>query len=135
MSIKNDLKIVLQNYRKDGMTNLVSCYSFLIGELDRINDGKDVSDEDAIKCFIKIKKNLDEIIKIKGELQNSNDEYIYEILEKYIPKEISDEEIKEYIKTIDFSQFKNKMQAMGIIMKHFGVSVDGNKVKKILMEI
>ena len=82
---------------------------------------------------MKIKKNLDEVRKVCGLI--ANDEYIYEVVESYIPKGISEEEIKEFISTIDFSQFKNKMQAMGIIMKHFGPSVDGNVVKKILMEV
>ena len=48
----------------------------------------------------------------------------------------TDEEIKMWIeKNIDFSQFKNKMQAMGSIMKHFGSSADGNTVKKVLQEM
>jgi hypothetical protein len=36
---------------------------------------------------------------------------------------------------IDFAEFKNKMQAMGLIMKHFGATADGNTVKKILQEM
>ena len=33
---------------------------------------------------------------------------------------------------IDFSQFKNKMQAMGVIMKDFGKTADGKLVNDIL---
>jgi hypothetical protein len=36
---------------------------------------------------------------------------------------------------VDFSEFKNKMQAMGLIMKHFGSTADGNAVKKILLQM
>ncbi len=48
----------------------------------------------------------------------------------------TDEEVKKWIEqNIDFSQFKNKMQAMGLIMKHFGSLADGNMVRKILQEM
>ena len=46
------------------------------------------------------------------------------------------EEIEAWIKeNIDFSQYKNSMQAMGIVMKHFGKLADGNIVKEILGNI
>jgi hypothetical protein len=45
------------------------------------------------------------------------------------------EEIVAWIKeNIDFSQYKNKMQAMGTIMKHFGKTADGKMVNQILQE-
>jgi hypothetical protein len=48
----------------------------------------------------------------------------------------TDEEIADFIKeNIDFSQFKNRMQAMGPIMKHFGKTADGNAVKRVLQSI
>ena len=36
---------------------------------------------------------------------------------------------------IDFSQYKNKMQAMGLIMQHFGAGADGNRVKAVLQDM
>jgi hypothetical protein len=36
---------------------------------------------------------------------------------------------------IDFSQYKNKMQAMGTIMKHFGKTADGKMVNQVLQEL
>ena len=54
-------------------------------------------------------------------------------IESYIPSAPSNGEIESWIKdNIDFSQFKNKMQAMKPIMQHFGGTVDGNVVKQIL---
>jgi hypothetical protein len=47
----------------------------------------------------------------------------------------SREEIIAWIsENIDFSDFKNKMQAMGPIMKHFGKQADGKMVNQILQE-
>ena len=58
-----------------------------------------------------------------------------EIATGYLPKQASKEEIVAWIQeNIDFSQFKNKMQAMGPIMKNFK-GCDGNFVKGILLEM
>lgn len=54
------------------------------------------------------------------------------IAKDYLPAQASEEEIKQWIKeNIDFSKFKNKMQAMKPIMKQFS-GCDGNFVKQIL---
>ena len=58
-----------------------------------------------------------------------------EILQSYLPKQVTREEIEAWIKeNIDFSQYKNKMQAMGTIMKQFGKTADGKQVNQILKE-
>ncbi len=59
-----------------------------------------------------------------------------EVMEGYLPKQASEDEIRKWIQeNIDFSKFKNKMQAMKPIMAHFGSSADGNMVKNILQTI
>ncbi len=56
-------------------------------------------------------------------------------MEGYLPKQASEEEIYAWVKeNIDFSSFGNKMQAMKPIMQHFGSTVDGNMVKKVLQK-
>ena len=51
----------------------------------------------------------------------------------YLPRQVAREEIVDWVRgNIDFSQFKNKMQAMGVIMKHFGKTADGKLVSDIL---
>jgi hypothetical protein len=70
-------------------------------------------------------------LEIKKE---ATSEYL-EILQLYLPKMVSREEIEAWIReNIDFSQYKNKMQAMGTIMKHFGKTADGKLVNQILQE-
>jgi uncharacterized protein YqeY len=55
------------------------------------------------------------------------------ILETYLPRQVARAEIVDWVRgNIDFSQFKNKMQAMGVIMKHFGKTADGKVVNDIL---
>ena len=57
-----------------------------------------------------------------------------EIAMSYLPKSLSEDELIQWIKdNVDFSQFKNKMQAMKIIMTaHEGL--DGNITKQILLK-
>lgn len=57
-----------------------------------------------------------------------------EIAMSYLPKSLSEDELIQWIKdNVDFSQFKNKMQAMKIIMSaHEGL--DGNIAKQVLLK-
>ena len=66
--------------------------------------------------------------------QETSSEYL-QILEAYLPRQASREEIAAWIKAnVDFGQYPNKMQAMGAIMKHFGKTADGKLVNQILKE-
>jgi hypothetical protein len=56
-----------------------------------------------------------------------------EILGAYLPAMASEAEIADWIRdNIDLGAYKNKMQAMGDIMRHFGSNAEGNTVKKVL---
>jgi hypothetical protein len=80
-----------------------------------------------------------EVSKIENEKLTELDESLSSIyiviLEGFLPQMITKEEIVEFIKNnIDFSQLKNKMQAIGIIKNHFGNTVDANLVRDILLK-
>jgi len=69
------------------------------------------------------------------ELGNSLTSPKIEIAQEYLPKQATEEEISAWIyENIGFSIYKNKMQAMGPIMKQFK-GCDGNVVKNILMNL
>jgi uncharacterized protein YqeY len=103
-----------------------------MGEFGRI-DKKELEDDDVIKILKKLIKSEKETLEIKGIPDDS--EFI-RILEAYLPRLVSRDEILEWIQQhVDFSQFNNKMQAMKPIMSHFGSSTDGNIVKKILQDM
>jgi hypothetical protein len=66
--------------------------------------------------------------------KEATSEYL-QILESYLPHQASREEVVAWIRAnVDFGQYKNKMQAMGAIMKHFGKTADGKLVNQILKE-
>ncbi len=101
----------------------------IIGEFGR-QAQKELPDEEVIKIVKKLVKSEKEVLAQSGG--GETDRFI-EVAESYLPRMTTEEEIAEWIKgNIDFAQFKNKMQAMGPIMAHFGASADGNMVKKVL---
>ena len=98
----------------------------------RLKKPEEISNDDVIGIIKGLTKSEQTVLEITG--QTSSD-YL-EILQSYLPKMIDKEEITIWIKdNIDFSQFKNKMQAMGPVMKHFGKLADGKLVNQILKEL
>jgi uncharacterized protein YqeY len=106
-----------------------SALRVIMGEFSRQSQ-KDISDPDVIKIVKKLIKSEKEVLAQSG---GGTDNRFIQVAMAYLPQMASGDEIKAWIsKNIDFSGFKNKMQAMGPIMKHFGDRVDGNIVKKLL---
>lgn len=69
------------------------------------------------------------------DLGDSLTSTMIKIAQSYLPKQATEEEIGTWIhENINLSDYKNKMQAMGPIMKHFK-DCDGNFVKNLLMEL
>ncbi len=97
----------------------------------RIKKPEEITNDDIIGVIQGLVKSERILLEAKKE---ETSEYL-QILESYLPKMVTREEIVAWIKeNIDFSQYKNKMQAMGTIMKHFGKTADGKVVNQILKE-
>lgn len=104
----------------------------IMGEFVR-SDKKELSDGEVIKILKKLMKSEKEVLEKKGDETESD---FIKVIENYLPKMATEAEITMWVEqNIDFAEFKNKMQAMGLIMKHFGATADGNNVKKILEEM
>jgi len=100
----------------------------VMGEFGRMAN-KTLTDDDVIAVIKKLIKSEKEVLARTGDDTSA----FIEAIERYLPQMASDKDIKAWIQTnIDFSQYKNKMQAMGAIMKHFGATADGKRVKAIL---
>lgn len=126
--IRQDLTAAMKN--KDETKK--NALRVILGELSRL-DKKEPSDEEIVKVLKKLIKSEKEVLEKKGETEDS--EFV-KVLEGYLPRSATDAEIRSWIEqNVDFSAFKNKMQAMGQIMKHFGATVDGDAVKKILQKM
>jgi len=126
--IKKDLSAAI----KEKNENKKDTLRVILGEFGRLYK-KELSDDEVVNILKKLIKSEKEVLEQKGEAADSA---FIEIIKHYLPKMATEEEIKTWIQqNIDFSQFKNKMQAMGLIMKHFGATADGNSVKEILRTI
>jgi uncharacterized protein len=124
---KNELPVSL----KARDTARTGAIRILIGEFQR-QPVKVLSDEQVVAIIKKLIKSERELLAASG---TATSEYLA-ILEGYLPKQAGEEEIRAWIiANIDFSTFKNTMQAMRPIMTHFGSSVDGNTVKKVLQDL
>jgi uncharacterized protein YqeY len=97
----------------------------------RPKKSQEITNDDIIGIIQGLAKSERIVLEAKKE---ESSEYL-NILESYLPKMAAREEIIAWIKeNIDFSEYKNKMQAMGAIMKHFGKQADGKMVNIILQE-
>lgn len=104
----------------------------IIGEIPRLNKkvGEEATEEEVIGILRKLWKNE------KLVIGDGEPTIFLKIVERYLPKMLSREEILKYINTnIDFTTFKNKMQAMGSIMKELKGKADGNLVKDVLLSV
>lgn len=97
----------------------------------RPKTAEEITDDDIVGIIQGLVKSEHIVLEAKKE---TTSEYL-QILETYLPRQASREEIAAWIRAnIDFSRYKNRMQAMGDIMKHFGKTADGKLVNQILRE-
>ena len=126
--VRNAIRVVMGEYPK--LTVPITLESgkktFLVKKADEITDDDLLG---IIRGLVKSEKTV-------LDLQNRGASPYLELLESYLPKMATREEVEDWISAnIDFSQFKSPMQAMGTIMKHFGKLADGNMVKGLLQEM
>lgn len=95
----------------------------------RVKTPEEITNEDVENIIRKLVKSEKTVLEHKKE---ASSDYL-ELLQCYLPKMATPEEIKAWIEeNVDFSSLKSPMQAMGNVMKHFGKLADGNQVKEIL---
>ncbi|NNL78278.1 MAG: GatB/YqeY domain-containing protein [Desulfobacterales bacterium] len=97
----------------------------------RLKKPEEITDDDIVGIIKGLVKSEQTVLEVTGK---ETSEYM-QILRNYLPKMVGREEIIAWIQDhIDFSQYKNKMQAIGPVMKHFGKLADGKQVNQILKE-
>jgi len=97
----------------------------------RLKTKEEITNDDIVGIIQGLAKSERMVLEVKNE---ESSDYL-NILQLYLPKMASREEIMAWIgDNIDFSEYKNKMQAMGSIMKHFGKQADGKMVNGILQK-
>ena len=140
--LKEDLKLALRS-RHDVLKNAIRQVMSEFFKLTvpvvleggkkstRPKKSEEITNDDIIGIIQGLIKSEHIVLEAKKETAS---EYL-QILEAYLPRQVSQEEIIAWTKAnIDFGRFKNKMQAMGVIMKHFGKTADGKLVNQILKD-
>lgn len=131
MSLQEQFRDELKAAMKAKETDRIGAIRILIGEFQRQKE-KTLGDEQVIGIIKQLIKSERELLLAAGEESSK----FLVVMEGYLPRQASEEELRAWIaENIDLSLFKNKMQAMGPVMKHFGSSVDGNVVKKIMQSL
>jgi len=140
--LKEDLKLALRSRhdaRKNAIRQVMSEFFKLTVPVvleggkksTRPKKSEEITNDDIIGIIQGLVKSEHIVLEAKKE---TTSEYL-QVLETYLPRQVSQAEIVAWTKAnIDFGQFKNKMQAMGVIMKHFGKTADGKLVNQILKD-
>ena len=98
----------------------------------RVKKPEEITDDDLLGIIRGLAKSEKSVL----ELQQKESSPYLKVVESYLPKMVSSDEIKTWIdENLDFAEYKSPMQAMGTIMKHFGKLADGNMVKGLLQEL
>jgi uncharacterized protein YqeY len=130
MELYNKIKKNMIVATKEKDAEIKDLLKVLISDIQR-DPNKDYNDDKVISIIKKTVKSLYDNYDLLDE-----DKYLIqaEYLERvYLPKQISSDEIIEALNKIDFDNLKNKMQAVGIVMKQFPKgSIDGKTVKEII---
>ena len=147
ISLHNKIKLDLRNSMLQKKNDIRDAIRVIMGEYPkltvpitlqsgkkttRVKKPEEITDDDLlgiIRCLAKSEKSV-------LELQQKESSPYLKVVESYLPKMVSSDEVKTWInENIDFAEYKSPMQAMGTIMKHFGKLADGNMVKGLLQEL
>ena len=128
MELQERIKLDLKAAMKAKDEPRKSALRVVIGEFGR-GEKKELTDAEVVAVLRKLIKSERETIEQSG----GGDMAFIATLEAYLPRMASEDEIRSWISAnVDFSAYKNKMQAMRDIMAHFGSRADGNTVKTVL---
>lgn len=138
MTIQEKINKVLTSTRLPEVKNALRIVK---AEFQR-EKGKEVSDERAINIIRQLIKNEQERIKHidvfkKGGSEDKAEaiEYIH-ILNSYLPVMVGEEQIREWIEdNIDFSEFKNPLQAIKFVVEHFGTRADNTTIRETIQDM
>ncbi|AKF13109.1 aspartyl-tRNA amidotransferase subunit B [Sinorhizobium phage phiN3] len=137
-TIYSKIKADFIGARKKRIQLNVSLLSTVIGEMDneasRAKTGsKEVSDEVAIKVLKKFSSNLEEVINLsKNDIVRDGDPEIEKIIiDSYLPKQLTEDELRAAIKTSGFTSMKDIMAFLKA--NHAGL-YDGKMASQIAKE-
>ena len=138
--LQEELKIAMKAGEKAEMMGLRN----IIGKIKaaQIDKGKTLTDEDSLKILKtaarQLKESLDQYRKGGRDDLAEKEAFELTLLEKYLPEQLSEEQIRQTVKNIVKNTGSGSMQDMGKVMgatmQELAGSADGKIVQKIVQE-
>ena len=138
--LQEELKTAMKAKDKATLTSLRN----IIGKLkaQRIDKGEDLTDQECIQILQSSVKQLKDSIEQyeKGGRDDLAEVEAFELklIEKYLPEQLSEEEIRisvqKTIKSTGAKSMQDMGRVMGSVMKNLAGAVDGKVVQKIVQE-
>ena len=142
MSLYQQIKATQLEARKEKNTININLFTTLLGEIQTANTGNktgnnEILDSDVIKVINKFIKSTKETLKLTPNNKVATLEL--EILETFLPKQLTDEELTAIIVEVK-TQCHSNLQPnaiIGFVMKHLKINYenqyDASKVKDIVL--
>ena len=138
--LQDELKTAMKTRDKATLTGLRN----IIGKLKvrRIDKGEDLTRQECIQILQSLAKQLkDSMIQYEeGGREDLAEVEAFELklIEKYLPEQLSEDDVRALVRKIIESIGAESMQAigkvMGVVMKELAGAADGKKVQKIVQE-
>jgi uncharacterized protein YqeY len=138
--LQEELKIALKAGEKAKMMGLRN----IIGKIKaaQIDKGETLTDEESLKILKtaakQLKESLDQYRKGGRDDLAEKEAFELTLLEKYLPEQLSEEQIRQTVKNIVKNTGSGSMQDMGKVMgatmQELAGSADGKIVQKIVQE-
>lgn len=104
----------------------------LLAEVDARTSGKEVEDADMVRIIQKTIKELEEerdnYARVNNTEEVENIEYQKSLIEKYLPKMLSEDEIRDIINTLDDKTIPS-------VMRHFKTNYNGKCDMKVVSTV
>lgn len=140
--LRQDLYKSQINALKSGEKDKLNILRFVLSQIKNkeIEKREELNDEEVINVIRKIVKELRESIEAfkKGGREDLKQEYArqLEIVSVYLPKEMSEDELKKEIEKIvkenNETYQQNPKTIIGVVMKQLRSRVDSQKIMKVL---
>jgi uncharacterized protein YqeY len=108
-----------------------------------VDERREVSDDDTLKIVQKAVKQREDAIGFakeggRGDLVEQNQQEI-QILQNYLPKQLSDDELKsilqEIISKVGATSMKDMGKVMGVASKQLNGQADGKRINQTVKEL
>jgi len=145
MSISENIRKDMFTASKEGRTDESDILKMALAAIKNaeIDSEKELTDEDVEKILRKearkVTDAIDQYTKMGREDLLAKEKAQLEILDKYLPQLLTEEEVRVVVKNkiieLGITEMKDMGRLMGAVMAEIGSLTDGNTVKSIVSEL